>query len=246
MDKVSSGGPLKIRADDYNDMLESAADYKLRRRLGESAGGKQHVIQTDIIKAKNSSGAARRAGDILQLGSSLVTTLDRQHLWLDGVAPAAPLWTSYHGVVLQAAPVNTIVQLQISGACLAYVNFSHADHRKCDVDAATYVLQSRHAGPYQVLHKPAGTGELLCVVLLGPKRPSTGVVKLTGALSAGSTSAITTANGALQKRSGAAWATANQTIVVNSWYATAFAIDRFLGVAQDEEGNWYLVSADCT
>jgi hypothetical protein len=102
---------------------------------------------------------------------------------------------------------------------------------------ACFALRSRGLGP-------AGSGEWW----IWPARARSGIAKLTAALSAGSTSSTTSASGVLQRRntSSGALEPTGEVITVRSWYATAFAVNRFLGVAQDDMGDWWITSADCT
>jgi hypothetical protein len=248
MRKVSAGQKLDIPASTWNDMIDAVNDFKLRRQLGSPSSFSQHGIYSSIIKVKNSSGDGRRGGDLLQIDTTLVTTLDRQHLWFNGVVPAAPLWQTMHGILVRQTPNGEIGDCFVNGVCLAYVNVTNAGHYRCDAKASQYTLESCFAGPWQILYKPSGTGEKLCVVVIGQKRPSSGVAKLAGALAAGSTSTATSASATMQRRnkSTSALESAAQTITVWSYYATAFATNDYLNVSQDEDGDWWMTTKDCS
>lgn len=246
-DKVAAGQIAPRSAALWNNIIDSANEYAGRRRLGDGGGGFQGSISPSIVKVKNSSGAARRAGDVIQLDASLLTTLDAQHLWLDGVAPAANLWRNSHGVFVRQTPNGAIGDCQVSGVVRAYVNINDTVHSRCDLKASQYVLESCHAGPWEILWQPSGTGEKLCIVSIGPKRPSTGICKLGGDLAAGSPAAVKSATATLyRKASGASLETTSQTITVYSWFATAFSTNDYLSVGQDDDGFWWLMTADCS
>jgi len=243
--KVRKGEPWRPpTAHDHNAMAMAAERY-----LAGPDGVPRRQLPGDscVVSVKNSSGAARREGDVIQLDASLLTTLDAQHLWIDGVAPAANLWRNFHGVFLQQTPNGSIDACQVAGVCRAYVNINDTAHQRCDLKAAQYVLESCHAGPWEILWQPSGTGEKLCVVGIGPKRPSTGIAKLGGDLAAGAVGAVTSATATLyRKASGASLETAGQTITVYSWFATAFSTNDYLAVGQDDDGLWWLMTADCS
>lgn len=246
VERASSGTSWKTpKASDWNAIGEST-EWVQRRMLGQGGSSPRSAVITDIVQVQNSSGAARRPGDVLQIGSPALDDLVRQHPWFDGIAPAAPLWTACHGVLLGQTPAGEFGELQLSGCCVAHVNVTDTTHRRCDVAAGSYVLQSRWAGPWQILHPVSTTGEQLCFVALGPKRPSSGVAKLSGTLAAGSPTAITSASAALQKRSTAAFASAGQSITVYSYYATAIDENAFCNVEQDEAGDWWVTTKDCS
>lgn len=239
---------MRIPAADWNEMVDAVNDYRLRRRLGDPLPAPPISVSPAIVKIQNSSGAARRGGDLLQLDAPLVTTLDREHLWFDGVVPAAPLWQKSHGVLIRQTPNGELGDLQVAGVCLAYVNVTDTGHYRCDAKAAQYTLESCFAGPWQIIYKPSGTGEKLCVVCLGPKRPSSALGKLAGNISAAATSGALSANCALQRRnkSTSALESAAQTVTAWSWYATAFATNDYFDLNQDDDGDWWLATKDCS
>lgn len=246
-DTVTAGQPAPRSAATWNKILGAANDYASRQALGQAGAAAPGFLSPAVIKVKNSSGAARRAGDVIQLDAALLTTLDAQHIWLDGVAPAANLWRAFHGVFLRQTPNGSIGDCQVAGVCRAYVNINDTVHSRCDLKAAQYVLESCHAGPWEILWQSSGTGEKLCVVGIGPKRPSTGIAKLGGDLAAGSPAAVTSATATLyRKASGAALETANQTVTVYSWFATGFLTNDYLSVGQNDDGLWWLMTADCS
>lgn len=146
---------------------EAAEAYFRTQARGDGTGGKGGGSDSNIIKVKNDSGAARRRGDILEFtGYELTdpTSLDDlPAAWLTG---GSPTLANGFGVLLRAIPSTDLDSCQVSGVCFAYVNVTDADHRYAVVAASTYVLQSAAIGPVKILYKPSGTGEKTALVNL--------------------------------------------------------------------------------
>lgn len=116
---------------------------------------------TDIIKARNDSGAARRRGEILRIEGKAITTIDDESIWLLGVAPTDD---GYFGILKHPTEASEIESLQVSGCCMALVNVTSETHTRAASSDGDYVLQSGDSGPIEILYAPAGTGELECAV----------------------------------------------------------------------------------
>ena len=173
MVKVQPGSPWRVPAAAQQNAWDAAAeDYQRRERSG-GGGDRRGPMPTDTLTIKNSSGANRRQGDVLEVSDPLITTLDADHLWLDGILPTAAAGKVF-GVLRQPLPSTAIGSsvLQLNGTCLAFVNVTDTGHNYADVAASNAVLQSGASGPVQIAYKPAGTGERTCLVRLGS--PSSG------------------------------------------------------------------------
>jgi hypothetical protein len=139
---------------------------------------RQRVDATDMIILRNSSADARRAGDILELGSLLSPTLDPLRPWLDGVTPtvhprqvavllaAASKYTSSAPSLSATATDPSSVPCIMAGVVQAYVNVTDTKHRRAYPVKDGYVLQSGFCGPAELIYKPASTGEQKCLVRL--------------------------------------------------------------------------------
>jgi hypothetical protein len=144
----------------WNNMIDAGrawADSRLN-------GGSPNPIrprETDIIKAKNTSGSARRLGEILRLSGKAIETVTDENKWLLGVEPTDD---GYFGILKEPAASNGLASLQVSGCCMALVNVADADHRRATSADGEYVLQSGDDGPIEILFAPDGTGEKTCVV----------------------------------------------------------------------------------
>ena len=117
--KASPGSPFKPPAARiWNNMVDAGrahADSLLN-------GGPPNPIrprETDIIKAKNNSGALRRTGEILRISGKAIQTVTDENKWLLGVEPTDD---GYFGILQEPAAISGIASLQVSGCCMALVN----------------------------------------------------------------------------------------------------------------------------
>ena len=162
-DHVSSGQPLEIGADDWNNARAAGADYAQRRALG---GGRdtrpsQHVSHV-IAKVKNNTGADRARGDVLELGDYLLTDSDNHTPWFEGETPDT---TRLSFAILQE-PIkeDEIGKAYTAGVGFAVVNVTDAAHKFAYVKSGEHKLQSATGGNVRILHKPSGTGDKDCMV----------------------------------------------------------------------------------
>lgn len=168
MARKNQGDSLRYTAGDWNRHEDAADDYE-RRALGEGGGEKHGKLSTGRIRIKNSSGADRRAGEILQVGDYLLTDIERRYPWFD--ADLHDGTDAPFAVLLEPIIDGEIGLAQIAGVCMALVNFAHASQQFARPDpAGTDVLKGEALGPVRILHKPTGTGELKCLVNLGDGR----------------------------------------------------------------------------
>lgn len=130
-------------------------------RLNANAPNPIRPRETDIIKAKNNSGALRRTGEILRISGKAIETVTDENKWLLGVVPTAD---GYFGILKEPAAISGIASLQVSGVCIALVDITDIDHTRADVVAGEYVLASSTSGPLEILYQPGTTGEHECVV----------------------------------------------------------------------------------
>src|SRR5574343_131164 len=86
--KATPGQPLIVKAGEYNAAMEAGQWFSQQKQLGESQSGIVGGVNPCVVKVKNDSGGNLAAGTVVELSSSLLTTLDRQHLWLSGIARA--------------------------------------------------------------------------------------------------------------------------------------------------------------
>ena len=159
--KASPGSPFKPPAAViWNNMVDAGRAWA-DSRLNGGAPNPIRPRETDIIKAKNTSGAARRLGEILRIDGKAIETVTDENKWLLGVEPTDD---GYFGILKEPAAISGIASLQVSGCCMALVNVTDADHKRATSAEGEYVLQSGDDGPIEILFAPEGTGEKTCVV----------------------------------------------------------------------------------
>jgi hypothetical protein len=158
-------GDRAISAAEWNRHVD-AAEFVYRNLISNNGTPRRGApADLNFVNVKNSSGADRRQGDILEFtGISGVTDLTARQIILDGGSP-----TLANGFGVLTSPIKNgdyAPDCQVSGACVAFVNVTDANHKFAKVASATYVLQSEIVGPVRILYKPSGTGEKTCAVRL--------------------------------------------------------------------------------
>lgn len=163
-DKVSPGQPFAApRAETWNGMVDAGNAF----RAGKLSSGTPQPTrprQTDVIKAKNASGAARSRGEILRFTGKAITDLSDEFIWLNGGVPTED---GYFGILKEPVENNAVAKVQVSGCCMATVDIVSEDHTRARPVAGGYVLESSDDGPLEILFAPTGTGEQECVVRFG-------------------------------------------------------------------------------
>lgn len=193
-DKITPGGPINRSSRVWNGFVDAAEDYK-RRALASGTPTKPHDVPTDKIKVYNSTGGARRQGDVVACDPLILTDLAAEYLWFDAAEPSATEKTI--AILRQQLPAAEIGEAQVSGVCIAWINVTDTDHRRARVISGSCVLESTATGgQVEILYKPGSTGELLCVVVFGAN-PALDIIgfELTATLAlSGSAAAVTVEN----------------------------------------------------
>lgn len=159
--KASSGSPFRPPpAVIWNNMIEAGRAWA-DGRLSNESPPPTRPRESDIIKVRNDSGAARRKGEILRIEGSALTDVVDEHIWLLGVEPTAE---GYFGILKRPCETSAVESLQVSGCCLALVTISDLSHTRAKAADGSYVLESSDDGPVEILYAPDGTGEKECVV----------------------------------------------------------------------------------
>jgi len=157
---ISGGDFYPPPAAIWNNMIDAGRAWA-DNRLNNGEGQPIRPRETDIIKLQNTSGASRRLGEVLKIEGKAITTVSDEHIWLLGVEPTADC---YFGILKRPMLDDEIDQVQVSGCCMALVDIQDVDHRRADIVAGEYVLQSSDSGPIEILYAPESTGEQTCVV----------------------------------------------------------------------------------
>jgi len=144
----------------WNNMIDAGRAFA-DSRLNSPAGPPIRPRETDIIRIKNDSGAARRKGEILKIDGKAIETVTDEQIWLVGKAVTAEC---RFGIVKKPVEIDGVEALQVSGVCMALVDITDESHTFAEAADGEYVLQSGTTGSIEILHAPAGTGEKECVV----------------------------------------------------------------------------------
>jgi len=230
------GEPLQISASRLLKAYEAGDDFARRRRLGRSPASQPLSIDLCSIRVKNETGSDLSAGDAVELGDKLLTTLDRRHLWLSAAlrSGANPI-----GVLSEPIKYNDIGSCQVAGVCLAPVNITDADQTHCYATTGNARLQGNFGGPIEILHKPSGTGELSCVLRLAS--PCTRRKGITAAsISAGGSGNVTVYISGSSKGTVTGYFNHMENGVSSIGSGVDVLVDWF-----DDELKWVIVTAEC-
>lgn len=158
-DKAQSGDDLRITAAGWNKSIDAGDYYERVKRLGEGVTSQPFSIAP--IKVRNNTGADRRAGEVVGIGSLLLDELTNNYMWFGSSSPTE---CEPFGVYIHATPNGKIGSVSVAGACKALVDINDECHRFANVADGEYVLQSDDTGPVRIIYAPAGTGEKTCLV----------------------------------------------------------------------------------
>lgn len=147
----------------WNNMVDAGRSWAADR-FKNPAGPPTRPRETDIIKVKNASGAARRKGEVLKIDDKAIETVTDEQIWLMGKAITADC---YFGILKRPAENASVESLQVSGVCIALVDITNVDHTKAGAVVGSYVLESSASGPLEILYQPGEIGEQECVVRFG-------------------------------------------------------------------------------
>jgi hypothetical protein len=240
-DKVTAGQGIPRSANLWNNIIDSANEFAQRRRMGDGGGSAGSLSSTDLIKVKNSSGAAIRLGEVLELAGIVITAIDRGSMWFDGDEPDA---TRPFCIALQDMPEDSIDRAQMSGVTIALVNVGDAGHGYAEVVSGDPVLHSAVSGPVRILYKPSGTGEKTCAVLLGAADPAWECGKLDAEMSYDGTVTVS-----IWRWNGSAMADTTLNVTARDWLLSSgqtIASGKRVVIVRHPTGQWFVVGAQCS
>lgn len=152
-------------AADHNAMVAAVTLLGLQPQNTDGRGGNDSPLGTDCVRVRNDTGAARRIGDVVGLGAGVLTDWKSSNLMFAGETPAAT--HTVFGVLLDSLPEDKIGRVQVSGICLAYVNFAAVNDMGCIPQIGSHVLQSEPARVlWAVVTPPASASEQLVPILI--------------------------------------------------------------------------------
>lgn len=162
-DRATPGREMVIHAETWNRLLECLADYEKNKRKPKRNKDEPLPIPTDCIKVKNISGADRSEGQVLELGTFLLTTVKKTNPWFNADTVSHNGGKSY---CLLKEPIksNKFGIAQVSGVCVAKVDIQATTDRYAYVVNSSLNLKSGEAGQFKLIGPCTSTGVQTAVV----------------------------------------------------------------------------------
>lgn len=168
---VSKGEPLRIRADDWNTLLEVAS---AQRGAAASIISVSQVPSASgvVVPVKNGTGSTLSRYHAVGIGAPLFTPTDNLQSFKNQLAfNAATMSAAYFGswaVLQETIDDGKIGMAMVSGVTVAEITVNHADHDRVAVDTAGGTkLVSQFYGAGKILYKESGTGTKWAVIRIG-------------------------------------------------------------------------------
>lgn len=169
MQKVTSGQPLKIRAETFNSMID-AANYVKNIRTGNSVNFQK--TNSGLILIRNDSGADVAIRRVLGLGDTVAdpTAAEDQfceYIAFEGDLPDIDLHVGKWALLLDPIADGEYGRAAVSGEHQVKINVTDANHTHVEIGDGTTLLQSGYTGSGKILWKESGTGEKWAVIQIG-------------------------------------------------------------------------------
>ena len=126
---------------------------------------------TAIIRLSNETADSLNKGDILELDTNQLATIDAE--WPPAFKGKKPTGASIQfGILLDGMPAKAgsnvwMVRCQMAGLCIATINVQATWHRRAYPVKDAYQFKSGLFGPVEILSAPASTGNQACLVSVG-------------------------------------------------------------------------------
>lgn len=173
MQKATRGQSLvatPIGSAGFQNTLVDIVDWWRQNALGKGRASNPSSTPTDVIKVKNITGSDRQAGQVLEVGTPLLTTLDRRRLWFNADAISHATRRSYC-ILKRPIPSGEIDEAHISGGCVAKVDIQATTDRYAYVEASSYNLKSGSNGQFRLLGPLTSTGVQDVAVIFSEAAP---------------------------------------------------------------------------
>lgn len=161
MPKATPGAPWRPPAADQQNAWDEAADHYKRAFQNSQPGNQQFTPRdTNIIKIRNDSGAARDRFDVLAINGPLILPSANATSFLSqpaakGIQPQVVADGTTHvgswAILLEPAKDGAIVKAAVGGYWACIVDCQHPDHRWADVVHEEYALASNWYGSAEIL-----------------------------------------------------------------------------------------------
>lgn len=235
--KAIPGQPLVVSAGEYNAAMEAGQWFAQQQAMGKARGLPVGAVNPCLVKVRNDVGSDLSTGDVVELGSSVLTAPDRQHLWLAATQRTAP--DPSCAILVEPIPDEAIGWAQVAGVCIASVDVVDADNTHARFIASSNTLKGDFGGWARILWKPSGTGVKTCVILAASGEQTVRQATASGTITSGSSgTAEIYVNGA-SRGTVTAW---------NDWIATPANIpngtELYVQYFHDLD-KWRIVGAEC-
>jgi hypothetical protein len=235
--KAVPGKPLitgPIGSATFQNNLVDMVDWWKRTVRGNPQRALPVAIQTDVIKVKNVSGADRGAGQVLEIGTLVLTTLDRRNIWFNADTISHSVGRSYC-VLPRPIPSGEIDDAHISGVCVAKVNIIATTDRYAFVEASSNVLKSGKTGQFKLLGPVTATGEQSVAVCFADDGRPVRLCKPVSNISKGASGSITLYDGE----------TASQTVTAKAIMAAVTGGGSAKWCTAFWDGTWFVLPGEC-
>jgi len=159
-DKVASGQKIRQtpihRAGFINDTIDVVNAHKEGRlqRAGEALQGSPSRVQVEV---RNLTGSDLGRGQLVQLGSHLLTDVSEEHPWFEGNIVADPVRSKF-AILQRPVKAGQIGPAQVAGVCLAYIFVLDPAHKHAVPSSGATVLVTSKVGPVELLMPAPGLG----------------------------------------------------------------------------------------
>lgn len=241
MKKLTPGTPVTagpIRSAGFQNTLVDIVDWWRQNMLGTARPRFSSPIPTDVIKIKNVSGADRSAGQVLEITTHLLTTIDRRNLWFNADTVSHPVGRSYC-ILPRPIPAGEIDDAHVSGVCVAKVNIIATTDRYGFIELSSSVLKSGKAGQFKLLGPVTATGEQSVAVCFADDGRPVRFCKPVSNIAKGSSGDVT-----LYEYDGST-ETAGQTVSAKALMAAVTGGGSPKWCTAVWDGRWYVLPGEC-
>lgn len=235
--KATPGKPLitgPIGSATFQNNLVDMVDWWKRTVRGDPRRALPVAIPTDVIKVKNITGADRSAGQVLELGTLVLTTLERRNIWFNADTPSHTVGRSYC-ILPRPIPANEIDDAHISGVCVAKVNIIATTDRYAFVETSSNVLKSGKTGQFKLLGPVTATGEQSVAVTFADDGRPVRLCKPVSNISKGASGSITLYDGE----------TAGQTVTAKAVMGAVTGGGSAKWCTAFWDGTWFVLPGEC-
>lgn len=241
-DKINKGDNVRrgaLNAAAWNRVVESSDAYHLQQATGRPGLLHRDVSSNTSVLVQNDVGSNLRAGEVVEFSGFALGDVTNEDLWFNAATPDLSNigWGITREPIKYNATSPNLGRCVVLGICAAYVDVTDADHEYAKLVSGSRVLESAVAGPVKIFHKPSGTGEKFCAVLVGVPSLKVYLGKTNGALAKG-------ASGPVHRYSGGSESDTGIDDTVTNKYVN-LATGKWVHYVE-VDGTFYAIAGECT